>query len=126
MEQTDFKRTTKFVFKRNKQGNQIIGNRAFVRKPTLKDFENEILPKTRKGYFKGSGVKEKYKDMLARQPTNRILYIDNGDGWKVGYILPLKDMETYLSYPIEQGWCISVEKFKSNVAKSYRFVSDQD
>ncbi len=124
MEQADLKRTTKFVFKMNKQGSQVIGNRAFVRKPTFKDFENEILPRTRKGYFKGLSVKDKYKDMLLKEPTNRILYVDNGNGWKVGFILPLKDMKDYLSYPIEQGWCINVKKFESNVAEDFRLLAD--
>ncbi len=62
--------------------------------------------------------------MLLKEPTNRILYVDNGNGWKVGFILPLKDMKDYLSYPIEQGWCINVKKFESNVAEDFRLLAD--
>lgn len=59
----------KFAWQANKEGGQKIGNKEIIRTPTLEDFEKEILPRTREGYYGSGTVQEQYNEMFNKNPN---------------------------------------------------------
>lgn len=112
----------KFVWQANAEGGQAIGNRQIIRPPTFEDFEGEILPRTRFGWYKGSNSNEQYQDMLKREPDVYISFTDTGSGFQVTKIDHLANLLASIEAGKEHGWVKEVSNWEEG--ETFRKTTD--
>jgi len=115
---------SKIVWQTNLEGGQKIGNKQILRKPTIDDFQKEILPRTREGYYEGKTIQEQYQSMLKKEPNIVISFIDKGNGWEVSKIDDLVNVKREIENGIEQGWARVVSDFNEPISKYFRQTAD--
>jgi diguanylate cyclase (GGDEF)-like protein len=120
----DGQKEIKYVWQANKEGGQTIGNKEIIRTPTLDDFEKEILPRTREGYYGDGTAEEQYEQMLKKEPEIKISFIDKGNGWEVGQIRDLSQLVAERKQSLDKGWAKQVDDFESPEAKTHRETFD--
>lgn len=113
-----------FVWRRNKQGGQKIGNRQIVREVNMDDFKKEVLPRTQDDWYAGNTPEEKYHDFLKKEPGTVISYVDTGSGFQVSKIANIKDIMQNIDAAIKRGWAMPVRSFAEGLA--FRRVADSE
>ena len=125
----NFPKEIKVVWMANKESGQTIGNREIIRRPTFEDFRDEILPRTRAGYYNGNTPEEQYRDMLANHPDLRISRVEVNGEWITGKIADestILDARHGVNGGITRGWAKIVDDFDSPVAVQHRKTFDSD
>lgn len=120
------KEDSKIVWQTNKEGGQTIGNKQIIRKPTLADFRNEILPRTQKGWYGIGAIEQQYQNMLKKEPRLRVSYVDTGKGYKISKIDDFQNIKRDIINGMRKGWAKIVDDFESPIAKAVRQSIDSE
>jgi hypothetical protein len=124
------RRGIKAVWRRNKEGGQEIGNKQIIVKPTLEQFRDEILPRSRKGFYKGKTPEAQFKDFEAKNegtdnPTV-ISLIDTGEGWKVDKVDGMNEIYNEIQVNKGKDWVKEVDDLNSKDATDFRKIADSE
>ena len=84
----------------NKVDGQIKGNMQLLRKPTLNDYNNRILPLLNK--------KMNYTSFLENNPETIISLINQGKGWRLNKVDDWDNFIDNLEAGLINGWIIEI------------------
>jgi len=117
---------SKIVWQANKEGQQMLGNKQFIRKPTFADFKKEILPRSINGWYGRGSIRQQYQTMLKREPNIVISFINAEKGWRVTRIADIDYVRAEIQKGMKNGWAMVVDSFETPIAKAVRKIADSE